>query len=475
VLPAFNYNVMKKFMDKDFLLQTDVAKELYHNHAAKMPIFDYHCHINPQEIAEDKQYDNMTQIWLYGDHYKWRGMRTNGVDERFCTGDASDWEKFEKWAETVPHTLRNPLFHWTHLELKKFFGIDKVLSPETAKEIWEECNAKLRTPEYSCRGIIKMANVHTICTTDDPIDSLEYHRAIKADDFDTAVLPAWRPDKAMAVENAKSYNDYIDKLEEAADVNIGSFSSLMDALDDRHEFFHLNGCRLSDHGIETVLAVDYTDAEIEKIFSKVRHGNELTKEEVIKFQSCMLYEFGIMDHSRGWTQQFHLGALRNNNTRLFKKLGADTGFDSIGDFEVARPLSKLLNRLDIENKLSKTILYNLNPRDNELIATMIGNFQDGSVPGKIQFGSGWWFLDQKDGMEKQMQALSNLGLLSRFVGMLTDSRSYLSYTRHEYFRRTLCNLLGNDVENGEIPYDMELLGSMVENISFNNAKDYFNF
>nr|WP_321357315.1 glucuronate isomerase [uncultured Draconibacterium sp.] len=466
---------MKQFMDKDFLLQTDVAKELYHNHAAKMPIFDYHCHINPQEIAEDKEYENITQLWLYGDHYKWRGMRTNGVDEKYCTGNASDWEKFEKWAETVPHTLRNPLFHWTHLELKKFFGIDKVLSPATAREIWEECNAKLQTPEYSCRGIIKMANVHTICTTDDPVDSLEYHRAIKADGFETNVLPAWRPDKAMAVENAASYNEYLSELEEAANLNINSFGDLMDALDDRHEFFHLNGCRLSDHGVETVLAEDYTEAEIEKIFSKVRKGGTLTKEEVVKFQSCMLYEFGIMDHSRSWTQQFHIGALRNNNTRLFKKLGPDTGFDSIGDFDIARPLSRLLDRLDMENKLSKTILYNLNPRDNELMATMIGNFQDGSVPGKMQYGSGWWFLDQKDGMEKQMQALSSLGLLSRFVGMLTDSRSYLSYTRHEYFRRTLCNLLGNDVENGEIPYDMELLGSMIENICFNNAKAYFNF
>lgn len=466
---------MKPFMDKDFLLQTDVAKELYHNHAAKMPIFDYHCHINPKEIAEDKQFKNITEIWLYGDHYKWRGMRTNGVDERYCTGDASDWEKFEKWAETVPNTLRNPLYHWTHLELKRFFGVEELLSPSTAKAIWEECNAKLQTPEYSCRGIIKMANVHTICTTDDPVDSLEYHRAIKADGFETKVLPAWRPDKAMAVENTTTFNQYIDKLEDAAKTNISSFSELMAALDSRHEFFHANGCRLSDHGVETVIAEDYSEREIANIFEKVRGGSDLTKDEVKKFQSAMLYEFGIMDHSRGWTQQFHIGALRNNNTRLFKALGPDTGFDSIGDFEVARPLSKLLDRLDIEDKLSKTILYNLNPRDNELIATMIGNFQDGSLPGKMQFGSGWWFLDQKDGMEKQMNALSNLGLLSRFVGMLTDSRSFLSYTRHEYFRRSLCNLLGNDVENGEVPYDMDLLGTMVENICFNNAKEYFNF
>jgi glucuronate isomerase len=466
---------MKKFMDKDFLLHTETAKELYHNHAAKMPIFDYHCHINPKEIAEDKRFENITQIWLYGDHYKWRGMRTNGVDEKYCTGNASDWEKFEKWAETVPNTLRNPLFHWTHLELKKFFGIEKVLSPATAKEIWDECNAKLQLPEYSARGIIRMANVHTICTTDDPIDSLEYHQQIKASGFEVAVLPAWRPDKAMAVENVKTYNDYLDKLSISANMKIASFADLMAALDNRHQFFHDNGCRLSDHGIETFIAEDYTERDIEQIFAKVRSGAVLSSEEVGKFKSCMLYEFGIMDHSRGWTQQFHFGVLRNNNTRLFKQLGADVGFDSIGDFEIGKPLAKFLDRLDSNNQLAKTILYNINPRDNELLGTMIGNFQDGSVPGKMQFGSGWWFLDQKDGMEKQINALSNLGLLSRFVGMLTDSRSFLSYTRHEYFRRTLCNILGNDVENGEIPNDMELLGKMVENICFNNAKEYFNF
>ncbi len=466
---------MKKFMDENFLLHTKTAQDLYHNHAAQMPIFDYHCHISPQEIAADKRFDNLSQIWLYGDHYKWRAMRTNGVQERYCTGDASDWEKFEKWAETVPYTLRNPLYHWTHLELKKFYGIDKVLSPATAREVWETCNAKLNTPEYSCRNIIRMANVHTICTTDDPIDSLEYHRQIKASGFEVAVLPAWRPDKAMMVENPESFNAYVDKLGEAANIDIETFNDFMDAIDNRHQFFHENGCRLSDHGLETAYAEDYTEKEIQAIFAKVRKGQSLSQEEVLKFKSCMLYEFGIMDHSRGWTQQFHLGALRNNNTRLFRTLGPDTGFDSIGDFEVARPLSRLLDRLDMENQLAQTILYNLNPRDNELIATMIGNFQDGSVPGKVQFGSGWWFLDQKDGMEKQMQALSNLGLLSRFVGMLTDSRSFLSYTRHEYFRRTLCNLLGNDVENGEIPHDMELLGQMVENICFNNAYNYFKF
>jgi len=466
---------MKKFMDENFLLQTETAQKLYHEHAAKMPIFDYHCHISPKEIAEDKTFDNITQIWLYGDHYKWRAMRTNGVDERFCTGDASDWEKFEKWAETVPHTLRNPLYHWTHLELKKFFGIDKVLSPDTAKEIWDECNAKLTSGSYSCRDIIRMANVDTICTTDDPVDNLEHHRAIKESGFEVKVLPAWRPDKAMMVEDKDFFNDYVDQLAEAANVEIDSFDAFMVALDKRHQFFHDNGCRLSDHGLDTAFAEDYSEAEINAIFDKIRSLKNLSAAEILKFKSCMLYEFGIMDNSRGWTQQFHIGAQRNNNTRLFNKLGPDTGFDSIGDVPVAAPLAKLLNRLDLEDKLSKTILYNLNPRDNELYATMIGNFQDGSVPGKMQYGSGWWFLDQKDGMEKQMNALSNLGLLSRFVGMLTDSRSFLSYTRHEYFRRTLCNLLGNDVENGEIPANMELLGEMVENICYNNAKSYFNF
>lgn len=466
---------MKPFIHDNFLLHTKVAQELFHQHAVKMPIFDYHCHISPLDIASDRQFSNITQIWLYGDHYKWRAMRTNGVGEKFCTGNAGDWEKFEKWAETVPHTLRNPLYHWTHLELKRFFGVDKLLDPSTAREIWEECNARLNTPGYSVRNIIRMANVHTICTTDDPVDNLEHHRQIKESGFEVNVFPAWRPDKAMMVEDPAFFNHYTDQLAGAAGTDISTFSGFMDALEKRHQFFHENGCRLSDHGLETAYAGEYTLKEITGIFSKVRNGNHLTKEEILKFKSCMLYEFGIMDHRSGWTQQFHLGALRNNNSRLFRSLGPDTGFDSIGDFEIARPLSHLLDRLDSENQLSRTILYNLNPRDNELIATMIGNFQDGSVPGKIQFGSGWWFLDQKDGMEKQMQALSSLGLLSRFVGMLTDSRSFLSYTRHEYFRRTLCNILGNDVEKGEIPADMELLGQMVENICFNNAFHYFRF
>lgn len=467
--------MIKKFLDENFLLQTFTAQKLYHEHAAKMPIFDYHCHINPKDIADDRKFKTITEIWLAGDHYKWRGMRTNGVDEKYCTGNASDWEKFEKWAETVPHTLRNPLYHWTHLELKKFFGINEVLSPKNARAVYDACNEKLQTTEYSCRNIIRMANVHTICTTDDPIDSLEYHQKIKADGFEVAVLPAWRPDKAMMVDTPISYNQYVNQLAAAAQMEINTFDDLMIALNKRHLYFHENGCRLSDHGLETAFADEYTAEEIDAMFLKVRIGYRLTSREIQKFKSCMLYEFARMDHSRGWTQQFHIGALRNNNTRQFNLLGADTGFDSIGDKPIAEPLSKFLNRLDNEFKLCKTVLYNLNPRDNEVYATMIGNFQDRSIPGKMQYGSGWWFLDQKDGIEKQINTLSNLGLLSRFVGMLTDSRSFLSYTRHEYFRRILCNILGNDVENGEIPNDMELLGKMVENISFNNAKNYFNF
>ena len=462
-------------MDEDFLLQSDTAKDLYHGYAAKMPIFDYHCHISPKEIADDKRFDNMTQIWLNGDHYKWRAMRTNGIAERYCTGEASDWKKFEKWAETVPYTLRNPLYHWTHLELRSPFGIKDVLNTKSAKSIWDRCNEQLVSEGFSCRGIIEKANVHTICTTDDPVDTLEYHRAIKASGFKVHVLPAWRPDAAMIVDVPATFNGYVDKLEKAAACSISNYAEFIAAIDKRHQFFHDNGCRLSDHGLDTIYAVDYTEAEIVAAFAKIRAGHSLSQEEILKFRSAMLFVFGVMDHSRGWTQQYHLGALRNNNTRLFNQLGPDKGFDSIGDLEIARPLSKFLNRLDSDDKLAKTILYNINSRDNDMMAGMIGNFQDGTIPGKIQYGSGWWFLDQKDGMENQMKSLSNLSLLSRFVGMLTDSRSFLSYPRHEYFRRILCNLIGNDVEKGEIPADMELLGKMVEDISFNNAKNYFNF
>jgi glucuronate isomerase len=468
---------MKKFMDENFLLDYEVSQELYHEHAKKMPIIDYHCHLNPEFIAKDRKFDNLGQIWLEGDHYKWRAMRTNGVDERFCTGkDTSDWEKFEKWAETVPYTMRNPLYHWTHLELKSGFGVEKILKPETAREIFDECTAKLRTPEYSARGLMKKFNVKVVCTTDDPVDGLEHHLAIKKEGFEIKVLPTWRPDKAMAVDNPANFRVYIEKLSAVSGVNISHYADLINALQVRHDFFASVGCKLSDHGIEEFYAEDYTQADIDAIFNKVYGGRMLAKDEIIRFKSAMMVEFAIMDCLKGWTQQFHYGAIRDNNSRLFTKLGPDTGFDSIGDFAVGKSMSKFLNRLDTDNQLAKTIIYNLNPRDNDLISTMIGNFQDGSVAGKIQFGSGWWFLDQKYGMTAQMNSLSVLGLLSRFVGMLTDSRSFLSYPRHEYFRRILCNLIGTDVVKGEIPAsEMDFLGKMVEGISYNNAKTFFNF
>ena len=461
------------FITEDFLLNNEPARRLYHEYAADMPIFDYHCHISPAEIADDKQFQNLSEIWLHGDHYKWRAMRSNGVSEYFCTGEASDWAKFEAWAATVPHTIRNPLYHWTHLELRKPFGIDKLLSLETARDIYDRCGEMLRTEEFSCRNLIRKANVKVICTTDDPIDNLEHHIRIRKDGFEVKVLPTWRPDRGMEADAPGRLNAWIDKLELAADVSIRDYSSYLAALRRRHNFFHENGCRISDHGLETVYAVDYTESEVSKIFDRLRCGESVSDEDAAKFKSAMLYEFAVMDAGQGWVQQLHIGALRNNNSRLGNKLGPDTGFDSIGDLPVARPLARFLDRLDSDNKLTKTILYNLNPNDNEVMATMIGNFQDGTTPGKMQFGSGWWFLDQKDGMTRQINALSNMGLLSRFVGMLTDSRSFLSYSRHEYFRRILCGILGRDIENGEIPADYELLGQMVRNICFNNAKNYF--
>jgi glucuronate isomerase len=462
------------FITEDFLLQTKTARHLYHEHAEKMPIYDYHCHIPAGQIAADHRFDNLTQAWLYGDHYKWRAMRTNGVAEKYITGDAGDYEKFEKWAETVPCCLRNPLYHWTHMELMKPFGVrDKLLSSETAREIYESVSEMLRSAEFSVRNIMRKMNVKLICTTDGPLDMLEHHKKIRSDGFEIKVHTAWRPDQAMAVDDLQSLKVFIEKLSAICDMEINSFPKYIEALRQRHDYFHQNGCRLSDHGIETAYAEDYTESQIGKIFDKILHGKNPDLQERLKFKSAMLFELALMDHEAGWVQQFHIGALRNNNTRLFKTLGPDTGFDSIGDFEIARTLSKFLDRLDTQNRLAKTILYNLNPRDNELLATMIGNFQDGSVPGKMQLGSAWWFLDQKDGMEKQINALSNMGLLSRFIGMLTDSRSFLSYPRHEYFRRILCNLLGGDVESGLLPNDMDLLGKMVEDISFNNAKNYF--
>jgi glucuronate isomerase len=465
--------IMKKFMDADFLLQTDTAKKLYHDHAAKMPIYDYHCHLSPKEIAEDRQYDNLGEVWLGGDHYKWRAMRTNGVAEKYCTGDATWREKFLQWADTVPQTIRNPLYHWTHLELQRYFGVDKLLSPVTADEIYEECTASLRTPAYSARNLMRKMNVKLVCTTDDPVDSLEYHRQLADEGFEISVLPTFRPDKAANLADPAAYKSYIESLEKVADMEIRDFASLVEAVDRRHEYFHSVGCRLSDHGVAYVPDAEATSSTLDAIFNKVLSGQAASPEESDQFLASFLYMVGTMNHARGWAQQFHVGAFRNNNSRLFRLLGPDTGFDSIADYRQGPGFVRLLDRLDASNQLAKTILYNLNPADNELMATMIGNYQDGSFPGKIQFGSGWWFLDQKDGMIRQMNALSALGLLSRFVGMLTDSRSFLSYPRHEYFRRILCNLIGHDVENGEIPAEMELLGQMVENICFNNAKNFF--
>lgn len=468
---------MKNFLDDDFVLQSHTASVLYHEHARNLPIIDYHCHLDPKMIAEDYQFDNLGEIWLGGDHYKWRAMRTNGVNERYCTGkDTNDWEKFEKWAETVPYTMRNPLYHWTHLELKTAFGVTKLLNASTAREIYDECTDKLRTPEYSARNLMRRYNVEVVCTTDDPIDTLEYHKSLKAEGFEIKVLPTWRPDKAMAVENPEKYNEYIRKLSEVSDTNICSFSTLIEALRKRHDYFASVGCKLSDHGIGCFYADDYTVSEIDVIFDKVMKGKKLSNEEISKFKSAVLHEGAIMDWEKGWVQQFHYGAIRDNNFRLYQKVGADTGFDSIGDFTVAQAMSKFFNNLDINNKLAKTIVYNLNPRDNDMVATMIGNFQDGTIAGKMQFGAGWWFLDQKIGMESQMNSLSNMGLISRFVGMLTDSRSFLSYPRHEYFRRILCNLIGNDLETGLLPAsEIDFLGQMVEDISYYNAKNFFKF
>ena len=462
------------YMNDDFLLLNETARRLYHDYAAKMPIYDYHCHLPAQQIAEDRQFENLTQIWLHGDHYKWRAMRTNGVAERYCTGDASDWEKFQQWAATVPACLRNPLYHWTHLELKKPFGItDRLLSGQTAKGIYDECGEMLATEPFRVRNLMRGWNVKLICTTEDPLDSLAYHQAIRKSGFEIAVHTAWRPDKAMAVDTPDVMNPWIDKLAELTRCDITSFDRYIEAIRTRQDYFHANGCRVSDHGLDKPYAADYTDREIRTIFLKIRSNKDLSEQEKNQFKSAMLVEFGLMNFDKGWVQQFHMGVIRSNNSRMFAALGPDTGFDSVGDFEIALPLARYLDRLDAQGKLARTILYNINPKDNEVLATMLGNFQDGQTPGKLQLGSGWWFLDQMDGMIKQMNALSNLGLLSRFIGMLTDSRSFLSYARHEYFRRILCNLLGEEVEKGWWPKDIPLLGKMVEDISYNNARGYF--
>jgi glucuronate isomerase len=462
------------FLTEDFLLHTQTARILYHEHAAHLPIYDYHCHLPARQIAADHRFENLTQAWLAGDHYKLRAMRANGIPERCVSGDAPDEEKFAQWAATVPACLGNPLYHWTHLELKRYFGIQgKLLNPGTAQEIYRTCSEMLRTPEFSVRNLLRRMNVRLVCTTEGPLDTLEHHQKIRRDGFEVKVHTAWRPDPAMAVEDLPKLNIFIGKLEELCNTEVADFRSYLEALRRRHTYFHEHGCRLSDHGLETAYAEDYTDSQIDAIFTKVRAARPLSEPEALQFKSAMMFEFGLMDAERGWVQQLHLGALRNTNTRLFRQLGPDIGCDSIADLPVARPLAKFLDRLDQRGRLPKTILYNLNPRDNALCATMVGNFQDGSTPGKLQYGSAWWFLDQKDGMESQMRTLANVGLLSRFVGMLTDSRSFLSYPRHEYFRRVLCNLLGADVEAGLLPNDMSLLGPMVEDICFNNARSYF--
>jgi len=466
---------MKDFLDKDFLLKTATAKRLFHDYAADMPIIDYHCHLSPKDIAEDRIFNNIAEVWLHGDHYKWRAMRTNGIHESYCTGDKTDLEKFEQWAATVPYTMRNPLYHWSHMELQRYFNVTEQLSPANAKAVYEHCNALLQTQEFSVRNLLRKMKVKLVCTTDDPVDSLEYHKAMQEEGADIKMVPAFRPDMAMNVGNTESFLQYVKKVEAAAGMQVHTFDDYLMALKNRHDFFAQMGCRVSDHGLEEIYADEYTSEEIIIIFERLLKGETLCLKCQRQFKSAMLVHFAAWDHEKGWVQQFHLGALRNNNTRMLNQLGPDTGWDSIGTFDQGKALSTFLNGLDTRNKLTKTILYNLNPADNEVLATMVGNFNDGSVAGKIQFGSGWWFLDQKDGIIKQLNALSNMGLLSRFVGMLTDSRSFLSFPRHEYFRRILCDLIGTEVEEGELPNDIEWLGKMVQDICYNNNVNYFNW
>ncbi len=479
-----------KYLDEHFLLQSVSARRLYHDFAAALPIIEYHSHLPPMLIAGDHRFANMSEIWLGGDHYKWRSMRAAGIPERLITGDASEWDKFQAWAEVVPQTLRNPLYHWTHLELRRPLGIDDLLfGPETAPEVWKRGNAMLKRPDFSCRGILRQMNVQTVCTTDDPADALEYHEQIAADrDFEIRVLPTFRPDRALNIprmlsdgstdreECVRIYLNYIELLEQTTDIAIEDFADLVEVLRLRHHYFHEHGCRLSDHGFGRFeFAENWTESEAARIFRELRSGKPISFGEEMLLRSGLMFEIGRMNAEKGWTMQLHLGALRNNRTRLFLELGPDCGCDSMGDGSSAFALSRFLDSLDRIDRLPKTILYNLNPSDNEMLATMIGNFQDGVVPGKIQYGSGWWFLDQKEGMERQLNALSNQGLLSRFVGMLTDSRSFLSFTRHEYFRRILCNLLGTEMEQGLLPNDFELVGSLVRDVCYNNAKNYFGF
>lgn len=467
---------MRPFVHEDFLLESDVAVDLYHRVARELPIIDYHCHLPVAQIRANHEFRSLTEIWLDGDHYKWRAMRANGVDERFCTGAASDWEKFEAWARTVPATLRNPLFHWTHMELRRPFGVERLLDARSAREIYDRCNGLLKQDAFKVQGLLASYRVAVVCTTDDPTDSLEHHEALARREAPvTRVYPTWRPDRALAVEDPRAFNEWVKRLEAATDTSIVSLAALMDALERRHEAFHRLGCRASDHGLETVETGECSEQELSRLFDRLRGGAGLRGDETRLYRGAMLQRFAVMDHARGWVQQFHLGAMRNVNSRMLSRLGPDTGFDAIGDGEVARPLARFLDRLDRSGQLARTILFNLNPRDNELLAALLGCFQDGSVPGKMQYGPAWWFLDQLDGMQAQLRALSNLGLLSRFVGMTTDSRSFLSYSRHDYFRRLLCGLLGAEVRRGLVPDDRELLAGLVRALCFENARDYFGF
>ena len=462
------------FINDNFLLENKYAEELYHNYSKNQPIIDYHNHLSPKHIAENTIFDNITQVWINGDHYKWRAMRTLGINEQFVTGNGSDKDKFMNWAKTVPYTMRNPLYHWTHLELARYFNIYDLLDEKSAESIYEQASAKINSPAYSTQNLLTKVNAEFVCTTEDPIDTLEYHQQLGKSDFKTKVSTAFRPDKAILI-SVDGYNDYIDTLGQVAGVYINTYADLCTALRNRIDYFDKNGCKLCDHGLDQIYFENFTESEVNGIFKKKRVNGVLSNEEALKFQSAILLFLCETYHEFGWVQQFHLGALRNNNARMHRILGPDTGWDSIGDYPQAQKLSGFLNALDSKDKLTKTIIYNLNPADNEVMATMIGNFNDGSVKGKVQFGSGWWFLDQKDGMTKQLNALSNMGLISCFIGMLTDSRSFLSFPRHEYFRRILCNLLGDEIQRGELPNDMEWIGKMVSDISYNNAKEYFKF
>ena len=462
------------FINDDFLLTTKTARHLYHEYAETEPILDYHSHLSPGDIAADRRFQDLFEIWLEGDHYKWRLMRAHGIAERFCTGDAKPLEKFQAWARTVPAALRNPVYHWTHLELKRYFGIGDLLNENSASSIWQRANHLLRSPELAARGILRKFKVHTLCTIDDPCDDLSNHRAIAASEAGFSVFPTFRPDMAFAVDNAEEFGAWLQRLEAASNIAVSSLRDFLAALKRRHDFFHENGARLSDHGLRRCFGEPFTEQQAAAIFSKARGGVAATPLEAEQFASYLLLYFGRLDAEKGWTKQLHIGALRNVSTRRARELGRDKGFDSIGDWNQAEQFCALLDKLDQESSLPKMIVYNVNPADNYAFCTALGSFQEGPVTAKLQYGSAWWFLDQKDGIEWQLSALSNTGLLSRFIGMVTDSRSFMSFPRHEYFRRILCNLIGRDVEGGELPNDEKLLGNMVRDICFGNAQRYLN-